>query len=76
MPIEVERNITKDAMLCDGTPRREKGFRAYVTIDMECRAPKLPPPPYGPTLRRVYVSPLLPDGASAEAWLPSVEGLA
>ncbi len=67
---ETERNITHDAPLCDGTPRHERGFRAHVMIDTGLPNPKCPPPPFGPTLRRLHVSPLLPSRAAAAAWQP------
>lgn len=33
---ERERNITRNASLCDGTPRRETGYRAHVMWDRRC----------------------------------------
>ena len=67
---ELSRSISRDAMLCDGTPRHERGWRAHVMVDTGQPNPKCPPPPYGPTLRRLHVSPLLPTRAAAEAWRP------
>jgi hypothetical protein len=62
-------DIQKDRMLCDGTPRREKGYRAYVTT----KGPDLCPHFYaylGILQKRVYVSPIFQRREDAEAWLP------
>ena len=79
---ERERNISKDAMLCDGTPRREKGYRAHVMMrrvrsDNETLAERLKYLLGGshglPATKRLYISPLFPKRDQAEAWTPTIE---
>lgn len=62
---ETERSISANAMLCDGTPRREHGFRAHITFRMAqgmgWNYPAI-----------VCVSPLLRTADEAKAWMPEV----
>ena len=66
--IESERNITRNAMLCDGTPRRENGYRPHVTT-------------VGPDVRRfglqrrVWIGPLFETKDEAMLWVPSCEAI-
>jgi hypothetical protein len=66
----VSRNVTHNAPLYDGTPRHEKGFRAFV----ERRVPITDQPWYwadgAGTVKQVCQSPLVKTRAEAEEWLP------
>jgi hypothetical protein len=62
--MEVERNITRNAPLCDGTPRFERGYRPHVKTvgpDMGLHGPQ----------KRWWVGPLFQTEADASAWTPT-----
>ena len=57
--MEVSRTYTHDALLCDGTPRRERGYRAIARIEHD-----------KPVRRVEYVtSPLFKTRADADEWV-------
>lgn len=61
---EINRVIDVNPLLRDGTPRRERGVRAYVQV-------ALPDDLASDHVRSViYTSPLLRDAAEAGAWMP------
>ena len=63
-----EVGISRNAMLCDGTPRREKGYRAYLKWEIE------PPSMKFPCGRRGYQqSPLFASEGEAHAWAKAAE---
>jgi hypothetical protein len=63
------RVITKDRALSDGTPRREKGYRAFVELRGAGRAF-----PWSPITRGAYfMSPLMPTEAAAREWFPPMD---
>jgi hypothetical protein len=60
----VSRIICRNQMLCDGTPRREKGFRAYVrTIGPDINK-------YYQPQSRYYESKLFSNEQDAIKWEP------
>lgn len=66
MSMELERIITRNQPLCDGSPRREAGFRAVLKYD------KIGPKPEfgrGARINTIYIkSELLPTYEDALAW--------
>ena len=54
----LDRVITRNAMLCDGTPRCEKGYRPHLTVQNGLK-------------KQVWIGPLLESEADAEAWFPT-----
>ncbi len=58
---ERERNITRNAMIGDGTPRRETGYRAHVMFDRRC-------PQCMMQKSVVQVSPLFKTEQEAKEW--------
>lgn len=62
----MERTIVRNRPLCDGTPRHEKGFRAYVTQ----RIRTLNKPPL--SWVNIYCeSPLFDTREGAASWEPA-----
>ena len=63
-----DRIIKRNAPLCDGTPRRENGYRAIV----ETVGPDIGPV-NGRPKKRYFTSPLFKCELDATEWVPSHE---
>ena len=61
MITELSRVVMRNLMLCDGTPRRETGYRAFVEITLTGK----------PTL--ICQSPLLQTEVAAKDWQPDLK---
>ena len=61
MTTELSRVVMRNLMLCDGTPRRETGYRAFVEISRNGK----------PNL--VCQSPLLQNEIAARDWQPDLK---
>jgi hypothetical protein len=63
------KRVIKNRQLCNGTPHREKGWRAFVDTEGPDRCKRFVYD-FGPQ-RRTWQSPLFDTEAEAKAWLPN-----
>lgn len=69
-----DRWMKINAPLCDGTPRRERGFRVYVEYPFKYSAEEIDKQPGLRYIKSVIaVSPLFSSKAEADQWTPRQE---
>ena len=67
---EFSRSIVRDQCLNDGTPRRERGYRTYLSISVEDQRRFC----HGDYTRySIFKSPLFETRLDAERWWPNLE---